>query len=999
MNFEKSFGLFLTTIALVACDGSARLIDSADSQTQVDNEVALMELLNEEYIDVTNPSIEAANDFEPTLGFALPARGVLAVDTGLIGSTSDGQETRLNCAPGQVLTGLAGFATENRIHRVWASCVAPSATGDWVGEPQSIGSFGSAEGRWFALTCDAGHGITGISGLSILGNVSSLQLHCNKLQTEDSTTGERKTTRSVGSPGALVAERHCGAASVATGMYGRVDSGLRSIGLACHESPASAGRWSNPVDWPVNAVHALLTPDGGVMSYGFKADSDNVFDYDIWTPTAGTLASAHNTFATETAVNGFCNAAVVMPDNGNILMPGGTSPLNNLGTGVTEVPIFNSQSGSQSLAAEMSFRRWYPTVITLPSGEILVVGGRDTAGVPTNTPEIYSPLTNEWRSLFSANTAELGWFYPKLWVMPDGQLFGFSRNQVFYLNTAGSGSLQKADPFRAGSFWSTSNRPAVMYRPNKIMNMRGDQPNLVDLSGNAPTLSNTSKMNALADAWSDLQILPDGTVLAVGGSRKNNDAVTAALNPEIWDPDTDTWTIQSAFKWPRLYHSTTVLLQDGTVLVAGGGNPGPITNYNAEIFSPPYLFKEDGSPAVRPIIDWAPEKGAYGQQINISTTASEVKKVTFIKTSSVTHSWNSEQNYRELPFSVVDNTRISLRLPESPNLATPGYYLLFVLNDKGTPSEAKIIKLGDEPGATEPPTIVTPPAVVATNNILINGDFEQGKTSWLDCSDATFSTVTARASQGQSGLTQTSGACLYQEFFVQPGTSYTITCDAYTQGTAYSSLSMTMLDASFLELSTDSIAVTASTYTPSRQTVTADQDAVIGAVTLYSEGPTFFDACTVTADTTTLATPVVNTPINAPANNLLVNGEFAQGKSNWIDCGNAAHTTIETDPQTAESSLKISGSGCIYQEFPVTAGKQYEMQCEAQSTGSQYSSITFQVTDANYNQLDSETKVIAPGDFQAYRATLTAPQTGTTSAVTLYSEDITRVSACYIEEI
>ena len=45
----------------------------------------------------------------------------------------------------------------------------------------------------------------------------------------------------------------------------------------------------------------------------------------------------------------------------------------------------------------------------------------------------------------------------------------------------------------------------------------------------------------------------------------------------------------------RLYHSTSLLLPDGSVLTAGGGAPGPVTNLNAEIYYPPYLFKKDGS--------------------------------------------------------------------------------------------------------------------------------------------------------------------------------------------------------------------------------------------------------------------------------------------------------------------------------------------------------------------------------------------------------------------
>ena len=78
--------------------------------------------------------------------------------------------------------------------------------------------------------------------------------------------------------------------------------------------------------------------------------------------------------------------------------------------------------------------------------------------------------------------------------------------------------------------------------------------------------------------------LNDGRVLVVGGF---ND--TGVLNTtEIFDPATKTWTMVAAMRVPRARHSAT-LLPDGTVLVAGGAtgldHPAPVTN-TAERFDP-----------------------------------------------------------------------------------------------------------------------------------------------------------------------------------------------------------------------------------------------------------------------------------------------------------------------------------------------------------------------------------------------------------------------------
>ena len=59
----------------------------------------------------------------------------------------------------------------------------------------------------------------------------------------------------------------------------------------------------------------------------------------------------------------------------------------------------------------------------------------------------------------------------------------------------------------------------------------------------------------------------------------------------IWDPDTHKVTFGDAAATPRLYHSTAIMLTDGSVLSLGGGAPGPLTNLNGEIYKPGYLYK------------------------------------------------------------------------------------------------------------------------------------------------------------------------------------------------------------------------------------------------------------------------------------------------------------------------------------------------------------------------------------------------------------------------
>ena len=113
--------------------------------------------------------------------------------------------------------------------------------------------------------------------------------------------------------------------------------------------------------------------------------------------------------------------------------------------------------------------------------------------------------------------------------------------------------------------------------------------------------------------YHNLTLLPDGTVLASGGGPCSDgiDLAKRCSRPRSGTRRRETWTtVASRADRPRLYHSTALLLPDGRVLMAGGGqlpNSIAVNQTNAEIYSPPYLFK-----GARPTIASAPASLAYG---------------------------------------------------------------------------------------------------------------------------------------------------------------------------------------------------------------------------------------------------------------------------------------------------------------------------------------------------------------------------------------------------
>jgi Domain of unknown function (DUF1929)/Bacterial Ig domain len=210
----------------------------------------------------------------------------------------------------------------------------------------------------------------------------------------------------------------------------------------------------------------------------------------------------------------------------------------------------------------------------------------------------------------------------------------------------------------------------------------------------------------------NLTLLADGSVLATGGNSTGAGLIDmngGVYNAERWDPATGQWSTLAAQAVTRQYHSTAVLLPDGRVLSSGGGICGTCDDVgylakNAEIFTPPYLFKKDGSGelAPRPEITGAPGTVNYGTSFQITTpNAASIQKVGLMRLSSQTHSVEMEQRYLPLGFTAGDGT-LTASVPANMHTAVPGVYMLFIVDAAGVPSVAKMVNLAPP---NQPPTV------------------------------------------------------------------------------------------------------------------------------------------------------------------------------------------------------------------------------------------------------------------------------------------------------
>jgi hypothetical protein len=495
---------------------------------------------------------------------------------------------------------------------------------------------------------------------------------------------------------------------------------LLGLALALLSDTARAndatGAWSPVFDWPIIPVHVVLMPDGKVMSFGTSSTGvqGGELHYAVWNPALGTAAAAHELLPNVTPTDLFCAAQVLSPTSGKALLFGGDNNVPATNWGNPNATAFDGQSSVLSdLGFAMAYPRWYATATTLPNGDMLIQGGSNNGveGTGMLTPELFHPARG-FRSLFGA-TSEFAygddfnrWWYPRAFVLDDGRVFNISGPAMYFVDVAGDGSLTEAGTFDGTNLGATST--AVMFAPGRIlqagggMAANGNPPgsplgsksaSIIDVTSGTPVVTPTSPMQ-FSRHWSTGTLLPDGSVLVTGGSPENAAlGGGASLTPELWKPATGKWTALAPEANARLYHSVALLMPDGRVLSGGGGAPGPVANLNAQLFSPPYLF-EGANPAARPDLTVANTQLGYGGTL-AATLAAEpraIARVTLLKTGAVTHSFNNEQRFLELAFTRAGN-QLSIQLPASPNQATPGYYLLFVLDSAGVPSVGRVVRL------------------------------------------------------------------------------------------------------------------------------------------------------------------------------------------------------------------------------------------------------------------------------------------------------------------
>jgi large repetitive protein len=269
-------------------------------------------------------------------------------------------------------------------------------------------------------------------------------------------------------------------------------------------------------------------------------------------------------------------AASVLLSDGTILTTGGTNSV-----GASQTAELLRPDGSMSAVASMTTARsrHTATVLDRDDGRVLVVGGLDATGAPTNTAEEFDPVANTWSPVGNLQFARSGQTATQ---MDDGRVLIVGGEN----NGAPVAAIEAYDP--ATQTFTTldtlktprKNHAAVSLDNGMVLITGGsgfdNQRNPVALSSTEifnPTQNKVGVGAGLNTARASLTATKviDGNVVVAGGTDGTNDLASI----EIYDTNAAKWSLSAAsLANARSGHVATLLPNSYAVLISGGTTAG-----------------------------------------------------------------------------------------------------------------------------------------------------------------------------------------------------------------------------------------------------------------------------------------------------------------------------------------------------------------------------------------------------------------------------------------
>jgi hypothetical protein len=363
----------------------------------------------------------------------------------------------------------------------------------------------------------------------------------------------------------------------------------------------------------------------------------------------------------------------------------------------------------------MKKARWYPTLVGLGDGRVLAVSGLDELGViDPGDNEIYDPRTRKW----SYGPKRYFPTYPALFLTKGGKLFYTASNAGYGPADRGrepglwdprTNTFQKVTGLRDPQETETSS--SLLLPPaqdQKVMILGGGgvgeskrstpRTAVVDLKKDSPVFRDGPELPQ-GTRYLNSVIMPDDTVFTTNGSEDyRGRSASNIFKAQFYDPKGNAFHEAAAPTVGRNYHSEALLLPDGRVATFGS-DPLFDDQQNTklghfeqrmEVFTPPVLHRNGRN---RPVLDDGPQELDKHRRATFRTGHPErVVRARLMRPSAVTHTTDVEQRSIALGLT-KDAHSVTVDVPNDPTLVPPGWYMLFVTDAQGTPSEAKWIQV------------------------------------------------------------------------------------------------------------------------------------------------------------------------------------------------------------------------------------------------------------------------------------------------------------------
>lgn len=322
---------------------------------------------------------------------------------------------------------------------------------------------------------------------------------------------------------------------------------------------------------------ATQLSDGKIMIAGGHnlLNSSPLSNAELYDPATGIFTA---TGSMATARSGY--TATLLP-NGKVLITGGRGYTNSMVFSNAE--IYDPATNTFTATGNMTTGRYNHTATLLPNGKVLITGGYSNSYL--SSAELYDPATETFTVTGSmikerARHAAIMLLNGKVLIAGGYSSVGELSAAELYDPASGTfsatGSLLGTRRFGTNTGYSNtitllSNGKVLITGIGGLSS--GFDRNFSELYDPATgTSSATGKMNT--DRFEHTAtLLPDGKVLIAGGgiSDEGCNCNLTLSSAELYDPITGTFTVSGNMTTARDGHTAT-LLNNGKVLIAGGGN-------------------------------------------------------------------------------------------------------------------------------------------------------------------------------------------------------------------------------------------------------------------------------------------------------------------------------------------------------------------------------------------------------------------------------------------